>query len=383
MKWEQMNGAMITANRVSYRELIAFAATVFIKLGVPEARAHVAAEALCYGDLTGVSSHGLANLGKLYVPLLESGRCDPNAEPRILSDAGAAVRLDARRSLGLWAATAAMDIAMERAARYGVGLVSVRDATHFGCAGYHARRAAGRGMVGLTASNCGRQRILRPPGGRHAMLGTNPLAVAAPAGELPPFVLDMSTSVVPTGKVRAAAREQHPIPEGWLADDQGNPVTDPDAYDAGKAHLLWLGGRPETGAYKGYGLALVVEILAGLIAGSGLGPEPEALSGDGAPSGADDDIGFVMLAIAPGMLRPQESFRADAGTVFAALLGCPPVDPEQPVRYPGFHEARTAQANLRDGVPVSAAVCGELGALAARLDVPLPLPAYVPAGSSS
>jgi LDH2 family malate/lactate/ureidoglycolate dehydrogenase len=378
-----MNDAMIAANRVPYCELIKFAATVFTKLRVPEKRAHAAAKALCYGDLTGMNSHGLANLGKLYVPLLESGRCDPRAELRILSDAAAAVLVDARRSLGLWAATAVMDIAIERAERYGIGLVSVRDATHFGCAGYHARRAADRGMVALVASNCGRQRILRPPGGQLAMLGTNPLAVASPAGDHPPFVLDMSTSVVPTGKVRAASREQQPIPEGWLADDQGNPVIDPDAYDSGDAHLLWLGGRAETGAYKGYGLALMVEVLAGLIAGSGLGPAPEALSGDGTPSGTDDNIGFVVLVIAPGMLRPREGFRADAGTVFGTLLGCPPVNPESPVRYPGWHEARMERANLRDGVPLSAAMFRELDALAARLDVPLPRPAHAPAGSLS
>lgn len=374
---------MITTGRAPYGELTAFATAVFMKLGVPMARALEAAEALCYGDLTGMTSHGLANLGRLYVPLVESGRCDPRAEPQIVSDAGAAVLLDARRTLGLWTATVAMDIAIDRAERYGTGLVSVRNATHFGCAGYHARRAADVGMVGLAASNCGQQRIARPPGGRLAMLGTNPMAVAAPAGEHPPFVLDMSTTVVPTGKVRAAARERQRIPEGWLVDDEGRPVTDPDAYDAGQAHLLWLGGRPETGAYKGYGLALVVELLAGLVSGSGLGPAPDALSGDGHPSGVDDDIGFVTFAIAPGMLRPPAEFRADAGTMFGALLGCPPVSPEQPVRYPGWREAQTARGNLRDGVPVTASLSRELSELAARLSVSLPDPVTNLAGSSS
>lgn len=368
-----MNTAMATVNRISYQALTTFTVSVFAALGVPRDRSELAAQALCYGDLTGIRSHGMANLSPLYVPLLQSGRCDPAGELRIVSDAGAAVLIDASRALGLWAAGAAMDLAIGRAARYGTGLVSVRNATHFGCAGYHALRAAGQGMVGVVASNCGRQRIARPPGGRLAMLGTNPLAVAAPAGDYPPFVLDMSTTVAPTGRVRTAAREQRQVPEGWLADDAGRPVTDPSAYDAGRAHLLWLGSLPETGAYKGYGLALVVEILAGVLSGAGLGPEPESLLGDGTPSGRDDDIGFIALAIDPGRLRPVEKFREDAGTMFGTLLDCPPADPDQPVRYPGWREAETARANLRAGVPVSGTLDRELHDLATRLGLPAPV----------
>jgi LDH2 family malate/lactate/ureidoglycolate dehydrogenase len=369
--------------RAAYEDLTAFSATVFAALGLPRERAGAAAEALCHGDLTGISSHGLANLSRLYVPLLESGRADPAAELRIVSDAGAAALVDASRALGLWAAGAAMDIAVERAARHGIGLVSVHNATHFGCAGHHALRAVHSGMLGFVAANCGRQRIARPPGGRLAMLGTNPLALAAPAGTHPPFVLDMSSTVVPAGRVRAAARERRRIPEGWLEDDTGRPVTDPGAFEAGTAHLLWLGGRTETGANKGYGLALLVELLAGLVSGSGLGPGPDALLGDGTPSGQDDDIGFIALAIAPGTLRPAGEFLTEASALFGTLLACPPTDPDQPVRYPGWHEAERARANRRDGVPLSAAVHDELRKLASRLGLPTPIPGLVPIGGPS
>lgn len=187
---------------VRYPELLRFTAEVFATRGLPAARARTAAEALLYGDLTGLTSHGLVNLTRLYLPLLDEGRADPGAEPEVLADLGAAVLLDDRRALGLWAAPEAMDLAVERAERHGVGLVSVRGATHLGCAGFHTLRAARRGLIGLVAANCGRQRIARPPGGRTALLGTNPLSVAAPAGErLHPFVLDMSTTAVPTGRV--------------------------------------------------------------------------------------------------------------------------------------------------------------------------------------
>jgi LDH2 family malate/lactate/ureidoglycolate dehydrogenase len=344
--------------RVPYEELLDFAAAAFAGRGLPAGRARVAAEALCHGDLTGLSSHGLANLSRLYLPLLDSGRCDPAAEPVVEADRGAAVQWDGRRGLGLWLARAAMDLAVERAGRYGVGLVSVRDATHLGCAGHHALRAARAGMIGLVASNCGRQRIIRPPGAAVAMLGTNPFSVAAPAGRHHPYLLDMSTTVVPTGKIRLAARDGRDIPAGWLADAAGNPVTDPHALDAGTAYLQWLGGRPETGAFKGYGLALMVEVLAALLPGAGLGPAPEAYAGDGRPTGRDDDVGFLVLAIDPA--RPLDG---DADGLFGALLGAPAVDPARPVRYPGWPEGEHAERARRDGVPLSAALHAELVAL--------------------
>jgi LDH2 family malate/lactate/ureidoglycolate dehydrogenase len=365
--------------RVAAADLVAFTTRVFTARGVPADRAATAADALCYGDLTGLSSHGLANLTRLYLPLFGSGRVDPGAEPRVLSDLGAAMLLDAERALGLWAASEAMDRAVDRAGRFGVGMVSVRGATHFGCAGYHAVRAVRRGMVGVVAANCGQQRIARPPGGRVAMLGTNPVSIAAPAGDHHPFVLDMSTTAVPTGRIRAAAREGRPVPPGWLADDDGNPVTDPAAFDRGAAHLLWLGGSPETGSYKGFGLGLTVEVLAGLVSGAGLGPAPEALTGDGTPSGRDDDIGYLVLAIAPGLLREGTALDRDAGALFGSLLACPPARAGAPVRYPGWHEAERARENAERGVPLPESLWWELRDLARTLGLPAPATVQPPA----
>ncbi|MGH8906580.1 MAG: Ldh family oxidoreductase [Egibacteraceae bacterium] len=359
------------AVRVDYEELCVFVARVFAGRGVPAGRARAAAEALCYGDLTGLRSHGLVNLTRLYLPLFDQARVDPRAEPQVIADRGAAVLLDARRALGLWAASEAMDMAVERAAGYGIGMISVRDATHLGCAGHHAARAVQRDMVGIVASNRDRQRIARPPGGRVAMLGANPLSIAVPAGGHHPFVLDMSTTAAPTGRIRAAARAGQRVPEGWLADDQGNPVTDPAA--SGDAHLLWLGGSGSS-ASKGFGLGLLVEVLAALVPGAGLGPAPEALAGDGGPSGRDDDIGVLVVAIAPSALRSGEDFRHDAQTLFGTLLACPPVGDGAPVRYPGWHEAERARAHRRDGVPLASPLYQELSDVASAMALPMPPP---------
>jgi LDH2 family malate/lactate/ureidoglycolate dehydrogenase len=271
--------------------------------------------------------------------------------------------VDARRALGLWAAAEAMDDAVARARRHGVGLVSVRGGTHFGCAGFHARRAAEAGMVGVVASNCGGQRIARPPGGALAMLGTNPLSVAAPALDDHPFLLDMSTTVAPAGRVRVAARRRTSVPVGWLEDAAGNPVTDPSAFDRGEAFLRWLGGTPGTGAHKGYGLGLAVELLAAVVSGAAVGPAPAALEGDGRPHGHDDDIGFFLLAIAPEVLRPGADLAGTTRSLFGALAACPPVPGGAPAHYPGWPEAELADERRRNGIPLPRHLYAELSAL--------------------
>lgn len=356
--------------RVRYVDLVAGVARIFAARGVPAGRARSAAAALCYGDAAGHPSHGLANLTRLYLPAMDEGRIDAAAEPRTLADRGAAVLLDGRHALGLWLAGAAMRTAVRRAARHGIAMVSVRAATHIGCAGYHATRAVAHGMVGIVACNCGRQRIARPPGGRVALLGTNPISVAAPAGRHHPYLLDMSTTAAPTGKVRAAARAGQPVPEGWLADDTGQPVVDPAAFDAGTAHLLWLGGGP--GAYKGFGLGLAVEVLAALVSGAGLGAAPEALAGDGRPSGRDDDIGLAVLAIAPGTLRDPSAVQTDADGLFGTVLACPPAGSGGPVRYPGWYEAERVRRSWHTGVALDETTYQELRDAADRAGVQPP-----------
>lgn len=360
--------------RVRFEELLEFVAAVFTRRGVPTDRAQTAATALCYGDLAGHGTHGVANLAGLYLQLFDDGRADPQAELEVINDRGAAALVDAHRALGLWAASEAMDLAVERAATHGIALISVRSATHFGCAGYHAARAVRHGMIGIVASNCGRQRIVRPPGGRVAMLGTNPLSVAAPAGHHHPFILDMSTTAVPAGRIRQAARDGRSVPPGWLADDEGNPVTDPAAFDRGDAHLLWLGSGSGTGAYKGFGLGLMVEVLAALVPGAGLGPAPEALDGDGTPSGRDDNIGYLITAIAPSALRPGPDVDRDAQTLFGSLLACPPATGAGPVRYPGWHEGERARRNRRHGVPLAEPLFHELLDVAHRSSLAFPEP---------
>ncbi len=346
--------------------LRAFAAATFAACGLEVAHAGIAAESLCYADLVGMDTHGIANLARLYVPRLRDGRIDPSAEPGLLSQRGGTALLDGRNGLGLYVGTLALDEALSRARRHGVGAVAVRRSSHLGSAGYYVSRAAKHGMIALAMSNCGTQRIARPPGGLETMLGTNPLSAAAPGGELPAVVLDMSTTVVPTGQVRAARARGERIPEGWLVDDDGRPVTDPAAYDEGRGHLLWLGGAPTTGAYKGFGLGLLVDVLAGVLSGAGTGPT-------GAPGADDANVGHFMLALDVSTFRPLDDFREEMDAILGTLLSCPAA-PGAQVRYPGHRESESALRRAAGGVPLAPSVARELAELARELGIDPPCP---------
>lgn len=352
--------------RVSAAELESFAAAAFVAHGVSEIESRRAARVLTYADRIGRSSHGIANLDRIYLHKLREGQIDADAVPSPVLVLPAATVLDARHSLGLSTAVAAMDRAIDHARNAGVGLVLVRNGTHFGCAAYFTEHAARRGMVGIAAANCGGQRIAPPPGGTSPMLGTNPISIATAAGTLPPFVLDMSTTVVATSRIREAARKGDRVPIGWLNGPQGEPVTDPNEFLAGRATVAFLGGSEETGAYKGYGLAVAVDVLCGLLSGSSVGPGPLD-----AHDATDRNIGQAFLAFDVGQLRGAEDYAEAASSMFQGLLDCPAVAGRS-VSYPGVPELARREATDTQGVPLHATVFADLVDLASRLRIRAP-----------
>jgi LDH2 family malate/lactate/ureidoglycolate dehydrogenase len=360
--------------RIEPDALRAFTAAVFGICGMEPGPAAEAARSLCYADAVGMDTHGVANLAGLYVPRLRDGRVDPRARPEVVSERGGAALLDGHDGLGLYVGVVALDEAMTRAREHGVGAVAVRRSSHLGPAGYYSARAAEEGMVAMAMSNCGTQRIARPPGGGEAMLGTNPLSAGAPAGDLPSYVLDMSTTVVPTGRVRTAHASGETIPEGWLVDDDGRPVTDPAALDEGRGHIQWLGGRPETGAYKGFGLGLLVDILCGALPGAGVGPLGE-------PGADDRDVGHFILALDVSAFRPVADFEATMDAMLGALLGSPPAREGGRVLYPGHVESDSAAERAANGIPVAPHVVSKLDQLATELGIDPP--AWLPQGAGT
>lgn len=351
----------MTATEFAATSLHDFYAAVLVAGGVRERDAELAAAGIVFADRRGVGSHGAANLERVYVRGLLDGKIDPAATPRLVSSSGAVAVLDARRALGFIGAHAGMQAALARAEQYGAGAVAIRNSSHCGSMSFYTQQAADAGMIGMAFTNLGSQAIVRPPRGAVALLGTNALAAAAPADGLPSFSLDMSTTVGSAGRIRTAARNREQLPPGWLVDDQGRDVHDPQAYLEGLAHLQFLGGGEETGGYKGYGLALLCDVLCGVLSGAAVGP-----LGAVQPDGG---IGQFMLALNVAGFVGAEQFAQRIAEMLRALTESTPLVVGRPVIYPGVRESNAERTGT---VTVSAEVLASLARVAARFGVPLP-----------
>jgi LDH2 family malate/lactate/ureidoglycolate dehydrogenase len=345
-------------------------AASFRRCGLNAEAATIAAEVVLYADLHGYTTHGSNALAGIYAPRLLDGRIRAEAVPYRVSDTVATASLDADGGLGLVSMTLATDLAMEKARAAGIGLVTVRNSSHFGSAGYYAQRATEAGLIAIVMSNCGEQGIVPPLGGTTRMVGTNPLAAGVPAPGGPPFLLDMSTTTVATGKIRAAQREGASVPAGWLADQDGHPVSDPDAFFDGTANMTWLGGTATTGAAKGYGLAILIDLLCGPLAGAAYGPQSILLTDP--TERPDSDIGHLVIAVDPAVLGSPGTFAGAARNLLDTVSACPPAVPDTSVTYPGAPEWWYATDCERSGVTLPDPVFQQLTALAERLDLQLP-----------
>jgi L-2-hydroxycarboxylate dehydrogenase (NAD+) len=240
--------------------------SIFEKLNVSPEDAVLGADVLVSADLRGVDSHGVSNMLRNYVEGYRGGTITPRPNWSVVREALAVATVDCDRGLGIMMAPKAMDIAIQKAKVTGIGMVTMRNGRHLGMASYHAMLALEHNMIGVCTTAV--RAIVPPTFGREPRLGTNPIAVAVPAGEEHPFVLDIATSVVPINKIRLAERLGTSIPGGWIADEYGVPLMEagpvPEQYQ-----LLPLGGTREMGSHKGYGLAAVVEILSGILSGQG------------------------------------------------------------------------------------------------------------------
>jgi LDH2 family malate/lactate/ureidoglycolate dehydrogenase len=264
-----------------------------------------------------------------------------------------------------------MDLAIKKARAWGVAIVGVRNSSHFGASGFYSMRALAADMIGIAMTNLGAQVIARPPGGQVKMLGTNPLSISAPAAALPPFSLDMSTTVVSTGRLRTMAQSRRPVPAGWIVDDDDNDVTDASRFFENSAHLQMLGGKGSAGGYKGYGLGLAVDILAGLLTGAHVGPDPRLLEPVGLDRGIEN-IGHMFLAIDIARFRPINEFRQAMDRMLGALLHNPARESGDPVLYPGYPEAVAGQQSLPNGVAIAEDDIVSLSRLGDELGVRFP-----------
>jgi ureidoglycolate dehydrogenase (NAD+) len=338
---------MTEPNRYAAAGLRAFCARAMERAGARAGDAGETAEGLVAADLRGVHSHGVLRLG-IYVDRLRAGSIDPAAELETLRDSGAVLVVDAHAGPGIAMASRAMALAIERARRGGIGVVSVRNANHCGMLAHFAMRALREGMIGLAASNADSQ--VAPYGARAKFLGTNPLALAIPARDEPPVVLDMATSVVAHGKVKGAFDRGEAIPPDWAVDSAGLPTRDPAQALAGA--LLAFGGA------KGSALSIAIDLLAGVLPGGRSGPEIVPLY-----QRLDEPQGVGQLFAA---LRVDETVRRIRALPTAAGVAR--------VLLPGELEHARASQREADGIPLPADAVAELARVAELLEFAAPVP---------
>jgi len=348
--------------RVDPQKLTDFSIKALEKLGIPREDAVITARMLVACDLRGVESHGVAHLNMFYGRRIKLGIINLTPKPRVINETPSTAVMDGDNGLGFVVGYHAMNEAIKRAENTGAGFVAVRNSTHFGAAAYYAMMALEHDMIGFSMTN--NVPIVVAPGSSKPALSTNPLAVAVPAGKKPPFVLDMATSAVAGGKLEIARRNKQPIPEGWVVDGEGKPVTDITKKVWGEGGLLPLGGTPSHGAYKGFGLALVVDILSGILSGSTISTlakvDPKAL-------GNYSDHFFGALRISSFV--PVEQFKKTMDDAIAALEALPTVPGVTRVSVPGSYEDAIVKERQAKGIPLEPAVIQDLKNLAQELGI--------------
>lgn len=316
-------------------------------------------------DLMGIDSHGISMLA-YYHRQVREGYLIPSAVPEVIHDFGAVALVDGKRGFGHAAAHLAMGKAIAKANEFGVGMTVVRDSNHYGAAGYYVRMAAEKGLMGVAmCSTTGALHI--PHRSRVAMMGTNPIAFAAPVPGENPILVDMATTTVPLNKVKVYGLKGEELPAEWAADENGNVLTDAtDVYrnfenkDAGSFGLLPLGGKSfDGGGHKGSALATMVQILSAAISGA---DQPGTYH-------RYHSIGYFFLAIAPKLVNPN----ADAGEysrIFRETIrGLAPVDPELPVQATGDRDFETRSRREVNGIPLADALVDQLTELCGSLGV--------------
>jgi uncharacterized oxidoreductase len=340
-------------------ELTGFAVELFVAVGVPADDARIVAQSLVGANLRGHDSHGVMRIPQ-YVGFLERGEYRTSVDLVVEHETPALVACDARWGLGQVQAYRLLDRIMPKARALGIAAGTMRDCGHCGRLGEYAERAAEEGMIlQATVNNGGSGQRVAPPGGVEPRLGTNPLCVGVPTDQADaPIVLDFGTSVAAEGKVRVHHINQTPVPDGWLLDHEGHPTNDPAVlYRPPSGSILPMGGQQ---AYKGFGLALVLDLLAsGLSGGRACYP--------GAPPARGNNVFF--LVIDPDRFSGSQTLRKEAGELAAFVRSTPRAAGVESILLPGDPERRTLRTRSEHGIPLEGNHWRMLSELADRLGV--------------
>ncbi|MFT3683115.1 MAG: Ldh family oxidoreductase [Ferruginibacter sp.] len=351
----------------SYAQLSSFTKNIFLQIGCTEINATLATETLLAADLRGVDSHGIARLSG-YVRLWEANRVNANPGIKIVHETPSTAVIDGDKGLGLVVAPFAMQVAIDKAKNVGTGWVSVKNSNHFGIAGYHAIMALQHDMIGMAMTNA--SALVAPTFSKERMLGTNPIAVAVPAGEEQPFVADFATTTASNGKLEILQRKNMDAPEGWVQTKDGASSNNANELKTGGA-LLPLGGDREHGSHKGYMLGSIVDIFSAVLSGANYGPwvppfpayvpMPENMPGEG--------IGHFLGAMRIDAFRPAEEFKLHMDKWINRFKTAAPADGFEKVIIPGEPEREMEKERMQNGIELLPPVIKDLNELAAKFSI--------------
>jgi LDH2 family malate/lactate/ureidoglycolate dehydrogenase len=353
----------------SYHRLLSFTEAVFEHIGCNEYDAMLASKGLLSADLRGIDSHGIARLNG-YVRLWEAKRANPTPQIKIVHETPSTAVVDGDSGLGLVVAPFAMDVAIQKAKDAGTGWVSVNNSNHFGIAAFHAMKANAHDMIGIAMTNA--SPLVAPTFSTERLLGTNPICVAIPAGDEPPFVADLATTTAANGKLEILQRKNLRAPSGWIQDKYGAESTNPHELKSGGA-LLPLGGDREHGSHKGYALGAIVDIFSAVLSGANYGPwvppfpafmaMPENMPGKG--------IGHFFGAMRIDAFRPAEEFKAHMDQWIQRFRSAQPIEGYEQVLIPGDPEREMEAERLERGIPLLHSVVEDLMFLGEKFKIEL------------
>jgi len=323
--------------------------TMFAAYGMPEKDAEITADVVTHSDFTGVYSHGISRL-TVYLMQLAKGAMNPKPNFVKTQDDETIVRYDCDNGHGIIAVNMVYEDLLPKARKYGIAIGSGRHSANIGCGNYYGWRGQKDGVIVMVC--CNTYRFMAPYGGAEKLIGTNPIIIGIPTNEKPPLVLDMSTSLVAMGKVQDAMRERRPVPESWGLDKEGNPTTNP---------LKVFTLRP-VGGYKGYGLAVMVDMFAGILAQASVGDQ----IGD-VYKMQPEDTGFLVIVIDPARFMPIETFKARVDDYVSEMKNSRRAVGVEEIFMPGEIEYRKYQEYMKNGFELTAAQGREMVGLASRV----------------
>ena len=351
----------------TYAQLYTFCHQVFAKIGCNEHDATIATKVLLSADLRGIDSHGIARLSG-YVRLWEAKRINSTPTLKITHQTPSTAVVDADAALGLVAAPFAMKIAIDKARNVGTGWVCVNNSNHFGIAGYHAMMALENDMIGIAMTNA--SALVAPTFGMEKMLGTNPIAVAIPAGKQPPFVADFATTTAANGKLEILQRKNLDTPLGWVQDADGKASTNANILKQDGA-LLPLGSDREHSSHKGYALGSIVDIFSGVLSGASFGPwappfpayipMPQNMPGKG--------LGHFFGAMRIDAFQEANQFKNNMDKWIERFRNTKPINEENKVLIPGDPEREMETERKQNGIPIVDAVLNDLNLLSDKFSV--------------